>query len=169
MDKRLVNFLIKRGISIIHKDVYESFPFSDAGILSFVTPFIPVSYFGPLKNVIINKNKKYFENKREVWKAQIDKIWNEELEIIIVYKIGSKYDFTDVDNLNKFMIDSMKGVLFENDNKIKLILGRKDRLSVSEYRAQHLEKAIVRIDLFKNSKINRTLNELFEHNMHKKK
>ena len=160
--QKLYNFASKRKISLLHKDTISSFPSDDDGIISIVPQFIPVSHQGRLKKELLKKNRKDFESKKESWKKEISTIWEEELEIIIIYKLGSKYSHVDVDNLNKYIVDSMKGILFKDDKQVKLIVGRKDKLDVKESRGQHVEKAIIKIDLFKNSKVNSVLSNIFQ-------
>ena len=159
--KKLSRFLTKRNISILHRDTLISYPANDRGILSFIPKFIPVSHSGKLKNSLLKKLREDLLNEKVKWKDKIAQIWDKELEIIIIYKLGSKFSITDVDNLNKFMIDSMKGILFKDDSQIRLLIGRKDKLNLTYSRGQYAEKAIIRIDLFENSKINRTLEEIF--------
>lgn len=106
--KKLYDFASKRKISFLHKDTIGSFPFDDKGVLSTIPKFIPISHQGKLKKELLEKNRNNFKSKKDSWKKEIATLWNEELEIIIIYKLGSKYSNIDVDNLNKYMVDSMK-------------------------------------------------------------
>ena len=159
--KKIAKFVNSRKESLLHKETVCCLPTQDKGVLSFIPRYIPVSYQGTLKSDLMNKLKEDFTRNKSGWKKQIEKIWENEIEVIIVYKLGSKYSNVDVDNLNKFMIDSMKGILFKDDKQVKLVVGRKDKIDEKYLRGQYVEKAIVRIDLFKNSKINVILKILF--------
>jgi len=160
--KKLARFASKRKISLLHKETLRSFPYNDRGIITFIPKFIPVSHYGKLKKDLLRKLRDDLNNQKESWKDKISKIWDKELEIIIIYKLGIKYSRIDVDNLNKFLVDSMKGILFKDDSQVKLIVGRKDKINENYLRGQYIEKAIIRIDLFKDSKVNKTLNSIFQ-------
>ena len=158
--KKIANFLSKRNLSLVHNTILY-FPSDDSGILSFSPKFIPVSHFGKLKKKLLIKLREELSENKIAWKDKISKIWDKELEIIIIYCLGAKYSSTDIDNLNKFIIDAMKGILFKNDSQIKLIISRKDK-SIEKYlKGKPFEKAIIRIDLFDNSKINKELDNIF--------
>ena len=159
--KKFAKFMSSRKESLLHKEVVDSLPYKDQGVFTIVSKYIPISYQGKLKKELLKKTRDDFQSKTNRLKEKINLIWKEEVEIIIIYKLGNKYSIVDIDNLNKYMIDSMKGIFFEDDKQVKLLVGRKDKLNETYLQGKHVEKAIIRIELFNKSKVNRTLKKIF--------
>lgn len=82
-------------------------------------PITPVSYQSPpiSKKEFIQDIEENIE-KRDLNRC-LDKFKDCELEIELHFFLASKYSKTDLDNLTKLMLDSMKGKIFPDDRQIK--------------------------------------------------
>ena len=147
---RLVKkFVNKRGISLIHKQSYESVP--KKGLLHKLFGASPASYQtknGKRMQRLVIEELKSDPNTKKV----CEKISNSPLQICILYTLVDIKKKRDIDNYTKNIIDSLrKGGLFKDDNnhQVKFIASKVEYLDIKDksyYRAS--EKFIVFLDFF---------------------
>lgn len=161
----LRRYLYKRGMSLFHKETVKSYP-KDRGIITVIPKYVPSSFQTKCGKRIKKriqeegkKNKLYAETKA--------KIGDKDLEVFLIYKL-IKSTRRDVDNYTKNIIDAYKGILFEDDNQIKLLVSRIDYINEVKKYSRALEKVIIRIDFLGKSNITSELDKIFSNNFYDK-
>lgn len=156
----LKRFLLKRGLSLVHKDHLISMP-QDEGIFTKAFHFYPASFQTEagkrMRKGIIND----LENNPNTKRIK-DKIGKKDIEVLILYKLVSQKKKRDIDNYTKNLLDSLKGYLFEDDCQVKFLASKIEYIKTKNKKYNKtLEKAIIRIDFMKNSELSTHFNKIF--------
>lgn len=139
-----------RGISIIHKDSFDSCP-KGKHLWWLMPDAYPASFQTKagkrMRKIIVDKLKKSKNTK-----LICEKIGDKPIQILIKYLLVNTNKDRDIDNYTKNIIDSLKeGGLFEDDNnrQVRFIASQVSYIEVTNkryYRAY--EKAIIILDFF---------------------
>lgn len=139
-----------RGISIIHKDSFDSCP-KGKHLWWLMPDAYPASFQTKagkrMRKIIVDKLKKSKNTK-----SICEEIKNKPIQILIKYLLVNTHKDRDVDNYTKNIIDSLKeGGLFEDDNdrQVRFVASKVNYVKVTDkryYRAY--EKAIIIVDFF---------------------
>ena len=91
------------------------------------------------KKIIQNEIKR-----RKLDKKYKKKFSNCELELQIIYYLGSKYNKSDLDNFTKILQDQIKNRIFGDDSKIKRLVLIKEFIPKTKFR-RLFEQSIIKI------------------------
>lgn len=154
-----------RGISLIHKDSFDSCP-KGKHLYWLMPNAYPASFQTnagkKMRRIIVDKLKKSKNTK-----TISEKIGEEPIQILIKYLLVNTKKDRNVDNYTKNIIDSLKeGGLFEDDNnrQVRFVASKVSYIEVKDkryYRAY--EKAIIILDFFdEKNKIVKDFNSNFK-------
>jgi len=154
--------LSERGLSLVHKEVYDNMP-KDGGLFCkkfSVSPASCQTSAGKkMRRMIVNK----LINDLQTQKVK-KQIGDKSIEILISYHLLKTKKRRDIDNYTKNVIDSLhKGGLFNDDSQVRFLCSKINYITVVDpkyYRA--LEAVTVRVDFFNEyNKVTKEFNKIF--------
>ena len=87
---------------------------------------LPISFRSKNKKSIEKSRREIIERlSREQTKKSLERYFEGEIKVRLTCYFNRRYSTTDVDNIAKFALDSMKGLAFKDDNQIKELIVRK--------------------------------------------